>query len=188
MQSFFPLCPFFLLGSPSTLPFFHSSYHCSFSIFPFFSFISWSYIYFLIFFFCLLFPNPPPLYSYFLHHLLLPSPHVSFFYIFAIFSTALLLPIPPSLPPSSHLLLSQLCVCVCLQLICLQFICLQFYLFTVHSQPLSLQSLDWQNVQHAECGSCEETQDNTRYLSGGKSERSRILGSKDARSPDRDSR
>ena len=147
--------------------------------FPLYSFISWSYIYFLLFFsFCLLFPNPPLLY---LHHLLLPSSHVSFFYIFALFSTAPLLQIPPSLLPPRHLLLSQLCVTVCLGFICLQF-CLQFvyslflyslfvcssfvyslcvyslftvylftvHLFTVHSKPLPLQSLDWQDDQHAE--------------------------------------
>ena len=84
--------------------------------FPLYSFISWSYIYFLLFFFlCLSFFKPPLL--YFLYQLLHPSSQVSFFYIFALFSTALLLPIPPSLLPSRQLLLSKLGV---------------FFLFTVH--------------------------------------------------------
>ena len=87
----------------------------------------------LFFSFCLLSPIPLHYFSpsvscsqpptlHFLQQLLLPSSHISFFYIFALFSTALLLPFLP---------LFCLHATYCsVSFVCL-FVCLRFYLFTV---------------------------------------------------------
>ena len=72
--------------------------------------------------------------------------------------------------------------------VCVFTVLFTVHLFTVHSKPLSIQSLDWQDDQHAEWCSCGATVDNIRYLPYGKFERSRIPVSKNARSPDRDSK